>query len=265
MSCYPPADWSCYPGVQSLDDAVKQKAELLGWSALNSLIAYQVPGDNCPIVVRPCSKRCTIGTWYESHAGSQGQFAGASNGVFSPYVGSAGQWINGCGCATDDCSCTVIQQVRLPGPVGAVTKVTLDGAVLDPSAYRVDNGIYLVRQDGQSWPACQDMNAAPGEAQTFTVEYIRGYPVNPLLTMAVGRLAAEFAKACLNQSCALPSNVTAVTRQGVTQEFQQNPFDQGTTGMPDVDAIIRIFNPYGMKTPPRVMSVDVPEGRVQTW
>ena len=47
-------------------------------------------------------------------------------------------------------------------------------------------------------------------------------------------------------------------------EFQQNPFAEGTTGMADVDAIVKIFNPYGHKTAPRVMSVDLPEPRMQT-
>lgn len=263
MTCYPPADWSCYPDVQNLDPAIKTRSELLGWSAFNSLIAYQVPG-TCPIIVRPCSKRCTIGTWYESHAGTQGRFAGANNGTFSPYVGMNGQWVNACGCSTSDCSCTTVHQVRLPGPVGAITQVTLNGTVIPPSAYRVDNGIWLVRQDGEVWPTCQDMNLPAGDDGTFVVEYIRGYPINPLFAVAAGRLAAEFAKACNGDACALPTNVTALTRQGVSMEFEANPFAGGTTGMPDVDAIVKIFNPYGHKTPPRVWSPDLPEPRMQT-
>jgi hypothetical protein len=179
MTCYPDADWSCYPAVDTLDDAVKARSELLGWSALNALIAYQVPGD-CPVTVRPCVARLIPPTWFE---------AGIGGSTFTPYIGAGGHWINACGCV-NNCECLGTK-------------------------------------------------------------------------LAAGRLAAEFAKSCLNQSCALPANVTAVTRQGVTQEFQQNPFDQATTGMPDVDAIVRIFNPYGLKTPPVVMSVDV-RGRTRT-
>jgi hypothetical protein len=252
MTCYPDADWSCYPAVDTLDDAVKARSELLGWSALNALIAYQVPGD-CPVTVRPCVARLIPPTWFE---------AGIGGSTFTPYIGAGGHWINACGCV-NNCECLGTKQVVLPGPVGAIQAVTIDGAALDPSAYRVDNGIYLVRTDGSAWPTTQDLTLEPTEANTFAITYTKGFPVNPLLALAAGRLAAEFAKSCLNQSCALPANVTAVTRQGVTQEFQQNPFDQATTGMPDVDAIVRIFNPYGLKTPPVVMSVDV-RGRTRT-
>jgi hypothetical protein len=261
MTCYPAADWSCYPNASALDPDVKAAAELLGWSSLNALIAYQVPGD-CPVTVRPCSPRSVPRTWYEAAIATGGY--SPYGGGFTPYIGAGGQWLNACGCITRDCECLGTKQVVLPGPISTIASVTIDGATLDPSAYRVDNGIYLVRTDGNAWPITQDLTKDPTQTDTFAVTYTKGFAPNPLLALAAGRLAGEFAKTCLGQSCALPSNVVAVTRQGVTQEFQQNPFDQGTTGMPDVDAIVHIFNPYGLKTPPVVMSPDLPRGRTQT-
>lgn len=263
MTCYPPADWTCYPGSADVDPEMKAHCELLGWNLLNSLLAYQLPGDACPVTVRPCARRCAAGTWYVAPASSSG-LDDYGNGTLSPRI-IDGQWINSCGCAGDDCSCTTIQQIRLVGPVGAVVSVTIDGAVLAPSAYRVDNGTWLVRQDGEAWPACQDMNLPSGAVGTFEIAYIQGYPVNPLFPMAAGMLSAEVLKSCIGQECALPSNVTAITRQGVTMELNSNPFEGGTTGIANVDAVVKIFNPYGLKTVPRVMSPDLPTARVRTF
>ena len=38
--------------------------------------------------------------------------------------------------------------------VGSVTEVTIDGVLVPPSVYRVDNSTQLVRTDGGSWPSC---------------------------------------------------------------------------------------------------------------
>jgi hypothetical protein len=262
VTCYPPADWSCYPAVDSLDPQIKARSELLGWSLLNALLAYQIPGDQCPVAVRPCSRRCSAGTWYVAPTQFNG-LNGYGNGTLNPSVVN-GQWINSCGCAGDDCSCTTIQQIRLIGPIGGIVSVEIDGAALAPDAYRVDNGMWLVRQDGDAWPACQDMNAPEGTVGSFVVTYIQGYPTNPLFTMAAGMLAAEVAKDCTGQECALPANVTAITRQGVTMEMNANPFEGGTTGIANVDAVVKIFNPYGHKTVPRILSPDLPTPRQRT-
>jgi len=82
-------------------------------------------------------------------------------------------------CPTGDCSCSRLCEAILPGPVGGIVEVLLDGVALPPTAYRVDNGNRLVRTDGDCWPACQDMAAPPtfqyepltftGPAGTFTI------------------------------------------------------------------------------------------------
>jgi len=269
--CYPDStDWACadQEWLAELDPDVKVRAEMLAWSTLVSLSGYQF--SICPITVRPCSAGCAPqGTYLASPVGMAGSYAGLtrpSRSGFQPHVAANGQWVNSCGCARrDDCSCTALSEVILPGPVGAVTEVLLDGAVLDPSAYRVDNGNRLVRLDGGVWPACQDMAASDGVG-TFFVTYYLGIAPNALLDYAAGVLAQEYALACLGSECRLPSNVTAITRQGVSYQMNADPFGSGFTGIEEVDAVVRIYNPNGLKSGPVITSPDArSRARVTTW
>jgi hypothetical protein len=130
--------------------------------------------------------------------------------------------------------------------------------------YRVDNGNRLVRTDGETWPLCQDMNDGPDAVGSFTVSYYTGVAPNDLLRYAAGVLATEFYKACSGGKCRLPSGVTSVTRSGISMEVPSGLFPGGATGIHEVDAVIRIYNPYSLKSPARVMSPDVTRGRIQT-
>lgn len=270
--CYPDStDWACADPewVAGLDPEVKARAEMLAWSTLASLSGYQF--STCPITVRPCAAGClTPGTYQVSPAlALAGTYAGirpTSRSGFTPHIGVNGQWVNSCGCASGDCSCTALCEAILPGPVGAITEVRLDGAVLDPSAYRVDNGNRLVRTDGECWPRCQDMAAAVTEEGTFAVTYYLGVAPNALLDFAAGVLAKEYALACLGDECRLPSNVTAITRQGVSYQMNADPFVNGFTGIDEVDAVLRIYNPNGLRMAPVIASPDArPRSRVTTW
>jgi len=365
--CYPDStDWACADEawLAELDPEVKTRAEMLAWSTLASLSGYQF--STCPVTVRPCAAGCLpAGTYFTSPTMlAAGTYAGVrptGRSGFTPHINGSGQWVNGCGCARDDCSCTALCEVILPGPVGAVTEVLLDGAVLDSSAYRIDNGNRLVRTDGGCWPACQDMakpggaeyepviidgptavvtftregqevtvlvepkaglvgttdgalpwltdpagltlsasmgqgnfginngtlfsanhgpaadsvtvkyltNAEPADpsvASTFFVTYYHGVAPNALLDFAAGVLAQEYALACLGSECRLPSNVTAITRQGVSYQMNADPFVNGFTGISEVDAVLRIYNPNGLRSAPVIASPDTrPRGRVTTW
>jgi hypothetical protein len=256
--CYPNGtDWGCslnQQQIDSLDPDVKARAEALAWTTLSSLLAYRL--SLCPITVRPCALGCSGQTWVSAPSSS------SQNG-WSPYV-SGGTWFNGCGCTTD-CSCTSLSEALLPTGVGAIQSVWLDGIELAPATYRVDNGNRLVRTDGESWPSCQDMSISDPVYGGFFVSYWSGIAPNDLLRYAAGLLANEFYKACTGGKCSLPSSVTMVARQGVTMEIATGLFLDGSTGIRQVDAIIRIYNPNGLKTPPRVLSPDKSRARITTW
>lgn len=186
--CYPDTtDWSCLPTtvLEELDPAMKERAEALAWSTLAALTAYQI--GTCPITVRPCLASCNP-TGIDSaiaYGGHTNSLPVRQIGTFSPHIDSGGQWVNACGCKNSgECSCTQLCEAFLPLPVGAITSVRIDGAVLDPSAYRVDNGYRLVRTDGECWPKCQDM-AGPGGPQYEPVVIVN--PANRLTFTRVGQ------------------------------------------------------------------------------
>jgi hypothetical protein len=106
----------------------------------------------------------------------------------------------------------------------------------------------------------QDENAEG----SFAVSYYTGVAPNDLLRYAAGVLATEFYKACNGSKCRLPAGATSVTRNGVSMEIPSGLFPGGATGIHEVDAVIRIYNPYSLKSPARVMSPDMTRGRIQT-
>lgn len=147
----------------------------------------------------------------------------------------------------------------LPGPVASIESVTVDGVLIDPSMYRVDNRSRLVGINGQCWPTCQNMNLDSPEEGTFEVTYLRGTPLPMAGQIAAGLLACEFLKACQGQDCGLPQNVASITRTGVQVEMI-DPTDvltNGLTGIAEVDLFIRSVNPRGLQRRPRVLSNDI--------
>jgi hypothetical protein len=256
--CYPTGtDWGCalsQQEIDSIDPDIKARSEALAWSTLSALIGYRL--SLCPVVLRPCAARCNANasTYYSAPTSGSG-------GTFQPYV-AGGLWYNACGCTTD-CSCTSLSEVIMPVPVGGIESISLNGAVLDPSAYVVHNGNRLVRTDGDAWPACQDMTSDANGS--FIVSFYPYLGPNDLLRYAAGLMAHEFMKACTGGACRLPSGVTSISRNGISMEIPSGLFPNGGTGIREVDAIIRIYNPNGLKMTARVTSPDAARGRVQTW
>lgn len=269
--CYPDgADWTCAYSVEELetmrgDPLVAEKmdrADALAWSTISALTGYRL--SICPIVLRPCAARCSLPTWYvapvlDSFSGLPG------DGAFNPFMRNGG-WFNGCGCAGPSaCSCTSIHELILPSEVGRIEEVTIDGVILDPAEYRVDDGNRLIRMDGLGWPSCQDFNAEAGTEGSFTVSFFPGVAPNDLTRYAAGVLATEYFLACDGKECRLPTGVTTVTRAGMSMQIEAGSFPGGMTGIPEVDAVIRVYNPYGIKARAKALSPDVPRGRFQTW
>lgn len=240
--CWPVDTGGC-PDFEYHNVEVRDLAEALAAQTIRMLTGYSVGG--CPVLLRPCLSRClTTAGYYQSHA-------------MNPYIDAYGSWHNACSCSPTGCSCSALHRAYLGSPVGAVLEVKINGVPLDDSAWSVQGG-YLIRQDGDSWPVCQDLTLPDTETNTFSVSVQRGRPVDGLGARVAGTLACEYAKAISgDKSCRLPKNVTTITRQGVTLELDNSLFPGGLTGIREVDVYVRAHNPYGLRRPSAVWSPDV--------
>lgn len=213
----------------------------------------------CPEEIRPCRDVAQ-----DPHRALR-EFTEARTGNTSPWlpVLLGGRWFNiGCGSCGGRCGCVDgTRALSLPWPVASVTETLIDGQVLDPTAYRVDEQRLLVRTDGGSWPTSQNLLASPTEDDTFVVRYMRGLQVPTGGQVAAGVLAMEFMKAmCDDGSCQLPQRVQTVTRQGVTVAMLDGFEDlaQGRVGIWLIDSWVASVT--APPRPSRVFSVDLARG-----
>lgn len=278
--CYPSTtDWSSAYTEQELTamraDAVKLKqmklAEARGWYVLAALTAWRV--GVCPVLVRPVAACCApAGSWLAAPVGGGNSHTSALpirtiGGLnMTPYV-TGGEWVNGCGCGVGVCSHTSMREIYLPGPVGDIEWVKLNGEIIDKTKYRVDNGNRLVSLDPDLvWPAMQDMFVGPDAIGAFAISYYQGAAPDELITSAAGHLAIEFYKgATKDSSCRLPRRVEEVSRRGTTYKVDQGLFSDGLTRIPEVDAVILILNPNKQKQKSRIVVPGNPGPRRQTW
>lgn len=225
----------------------------------------------CPVTVRPCREDCAGASATASFWGRGPRYdpsfprfgtGGMTTGGWMPVL-IGGKWMNvGCGCVSA-CRCGLdgAHAISLPGPVQSVTSVRVNGEVVPPTAYRVDNQRLLVRTDGETWPACQNLLAEPTEDDTFEVVYERGVPVPVGGMVAAGRLACELAlAACGSDECDLPERLQTVTRQGITVGVSLTGESWHDTGIWSIDSWVSSITrrPRGFAS---VRSVDVPVRR----
>ena len=195
------------------------------------------------IIIRPQqSLKIKRPTTFEGRGPYAGYPAG-SYGFFQPVM-IEGLWYNiMCGNCVSGCSCTQPWAIVLPGNPISVTEIDIDGTALEESAYWLD-GDKLIRSEG-SWPIEQNMRQPAGNPGTWSIEYIAGIPVPKGGQVAAGILAVELGKAALKDStCALPSRVQTITRQGVTMAILDTFEDlaKGRTGIPRIDMWIQSVN-----------------------
>ena len=257
-----PVDLGCCSNWDDYPPEVQERSLSLATTTLRSLTGYRVGG--CPVTVRPCREQCWQPWMVTGYTGEPGM----GDGGIRP-INLSGQWINmGCGCQRTDCACTQVCEVALPAPVGYIDSVQVGTQTVPAAWYRIDNGNKLVwagPEVSDCWPLCQDMNAAPGEENTFAVTYLNALPVDGLASYAAGVMACEFAKACSGQKCRLPTGVTNIARQGVSMTVNATGFPEGRTGLVEVDAWLRQVNPNAVQQPSRVWSPDLLQPRVTTW
>lgn len=199
-------------------------------------VLWQLSGQRfglCEVTLRPCRDSCAdgFGTWNDWWTGVG----------MSPFLGggprpwwSNGVWYNVCGGCSGGCSCTSLEQALLPAPTREVVDVRLDGVVLNPDQYRVDENRFLVRTDGGVWPMCQDMSMPDDAPGTWSVTLTVGEDVPILARRAMADLAAEFAKDCAGEECQVPYDVTSLTRQGLSLGY-------GNPNAERVDPLIRML------------------------
>ena len=82
---------------------------------------------------------------------------------------------------------------------------------------------------------------------------------------AAGALAQEFYLACKGEACRLPWNLTSMARSGESYDFGDGGVDSVADAIPEVAAVVRIYNPYGLKSQPFVASPDLYSARTSTW
>ena len=210
-------------------------------------------GGTCgPVTARPCTDGCSC--WpFQSLAYA----SGGSRYIFTGNWGYWGAWGWG---DSRNCGCGCLPQVKLAGyPVRAVSQVKIDGDILDPSEYRLDENRYVTRLNDAFWPACQDLSLPDTDEGTFSISYIYGQEPPELGRQAAAQLACEVYKECTTGTCALPKGTTRVTRQGVTIEklaftswgftsrgTRGGRFSGWATGLPLVDAFLNTHNRTGI-------------------
>lgn len=239
MTCVWEADPACLGDEwDNLDEATRERSLMLATSSLQMLTYNRV--GTCPITIRPCPPiaRCGCG--------------------WNPHIRN-GQWYNDCPHAY---KCRPLSEVNLPGPVGYIDSMMINGAAVDlwNGDWRLDNGHLLVWQGAGASPIPegQNLNRPDTEPGTWSITYSRSYAVNADAKIAVAYLALEYAKACKPKGkCALPKGVTNVVRQGVTFTVEAGLFPSGLTGIEVVDQFILKWAPAG---PTRNATVFNPRG-----
>ncbi len=236
-------------GDPSVYDTVALEASQILWAASGR----QFSGVCGPVTVRPCVPTCgcwPLGSW-DGFTWNTGGFwiGGGGNGI------SAVQgWVGGGGCYTSGC-CGMLSRVKLAGyPVVAIDEVLIDGNVIAPENYRLDQWkwlTYLDDADGnpQRWPACQNLARDDSEQGTFAVTYTHGIAPPELGLQAALELACALARA--DAECGMPPGATQYARQGVQVELQLRrllgELPPSFAGMPIVQAFLATVNPNGLK------------------
>lgn len=268
--CDPQDIFDCCSADVGSDTSVAEDAATAATQLLWALSGRQFAG-RCITSppVRPIADGCGCwGPW------SSWLTPGLSPGAPQYPVGAAGwgpwgYWGTGWGWGAAGCGCAPVSRALLPGyPVIEVTEVKIDGVVLDPDEYRLDERRWLTRMadaDGnpQWWPGCQDIAKPDTEVGTWSATYAYGEAVPEMGHQAAAQLGCEIYKSCVGLECATPPGTVQKTRQGVT--MQMAPFvawgrkdGQWATGLTKVDMFLSMTNPSGLRRRPTIWSPSGP-------
>lgn len=149
-------------------------------------------------------------------------------------------------------------------PIVQVDDVTIDGVVLAPTSYRVDEFHRLVRTDGNIWPPCNRLELDGPGIDSWHVTWKYGVAVPPGGVLAAGLYACEVAKALIGEECELPPGTTSASRDGVTVNIidTAEAVASGKTGVLLTDMWLETVCPGG---PSKAMSGAMDLGRARNW
>lgn len=236
--------------VDDLPDEMLDRMLQIASDLLFEATARRFPG-TCTTTVRPCSQRI----------------------YHDPMRRYDGSWTFDCGCSgPSSCGCPRPSEITLGvEPIVEITEVVVNGEILTPDLYRVDDYRTLVRlrdPDGsyQSWLCCQDILLPDTEDNTFSVTFTYGTSPPPAGVLAAAVLACELAIQCGVVSgegieCRLPRRVVSLTRQGVSMILQDptQTLFQKRWGIPEIDQFVALYNPYALTRQASVLSPDYPQ------
>lgn len=211
--------------------------------------ARKYPGV-CTRTVRPMRQRCTP---FDTRA-RVADFDSRTGTFASSYVGGRNEGVH---------------EITLGvWPVREILTVKVDGAILTPTAYRLDDARWLVRIDGNGWPS-QDLKLDDTQVGTWSVRFTFGDDPPTDGVRAACVLANELWLAIGNdEKCRLPRRTQTIARQGVTISLMDPTelMDKGRFGIPEIDYFVRSVNPHGIARPAAISSPHIgrPVRRVGT-
>lgn len=239
---------ACGP-YADIDDGVIEDVIPVASDLLFEFTQRKFPG-SCQDTVRPCTQYSPRPSYYYDWFGDTHQY-----------------WKAGCDCNRGpECGCSRLSEVDLGvRPLTSIVQVKVDGDVIDPTEYRVDDFRRLVRlpdSEGvrHGWPCCQRLDVDATEDDTFEVTFTYGVGPPPAGVRSASLFAGQLAAACAGSNvCKLPDRVVQVSRQGVSM-LLLDPFkffEQGRTGIYAVDAFITAYNPRGYRGFAQIVSPDI--------
>jgi hypothetical protein len=255
-----------YPANITVTPEIAAEMATVASEILYTLSGRQFTGDCGPVTVRPLARPHDVDTRF------------GHRGVPSGYLtsGQAGTaWGNPAGGAINHYGTSEPSKVDLGSyPVTAVTLVKIDGVVIPPNEYYLQDYRILVRErpsismtptERYGWPVNQLMDLPDTQQGTFSVTFRYGVPPPASGVLAAETMAQQLVLNALGQTSSLPQRVTSVQRQGVSTSVVDvmDFFSKGLTGIYSVDIFIRTYNPTGAKLRPMAWSPDVGRPRRQ--
>lgn len=147
-------------------------------------------------------------------------------------------------------------RVQLTAPVRRINMVMVDGAVLDPSMYKLFNRKYLYRmldatgQANGSWPWQQNIQMPITEPGTWVIDYEWGKGPPPAGVMACISLSTELALAMSGAKTAkLSDRIITISTEGTNVAVGEamDYLKESFTSLPLVDMFLQAVNPQKLR------------------